>query len=214
MVRDEQDGTAELALQFLQTVNDLYFERGVERGSGFIGNQQRGFGHQRHRDRHSLAHATGKVMRITPQLACGIGNSHPLEHHQCARIFFSAAGAAAMLDIGHLPADGQHRIQAGHGVLEDHGYLAAAHGPHGFRRQGQQVPALEVDSPSANAGIRSEQPYDRGDQGGLAAAAFADDADDLSFRDGKTDMPQRLQGTSFGLVADRQVLDVQHRLVH
>ena len=40
VVRDEQDGAANFCLQRLQLVNDLYFQRGVQRGRGFISNQQ------------------------------------------------------------------------------------------------------------------------------------------------------------------------------
>jgi len=214
MMRDEQDRAADVALQLLQAMDDLHFQRGVQRRGRLVGDQQGGLGHQRHRDGDPLAHATGQLVRVSAQLRFRIRNADPFEHPLRASILRAAAGGAAMLNVRHLPADGPDRVQAGHRVLEDDRDLVTAQRPHFVRRQAEKIPTLEPDRPVVDTGIRGEQPDDRGDQRGLAAAAFADDADDPAFRNHEADVPQRGQAALPGLVGHRQVLDFQHRGAH
>ncbi len=60
--------------------------------------------------------------------------------------------------LGHLPADGHHRIERRHRVLEDHGDVAAAPPAHRLRRLLQQINAVEKD---AAAGGRRHRAADR-----------------------------------------------------
>ena len=48
------------------------------------------------------------------------------------------------------------------------------------RAGSQDIPTVEHDLPAADLGVVREQPHHRRDQGGLAAAALADQALDLA----------------------------------
>src|SRR5690606_41456270 len=72
----------------------------------------------------------------------------------CKLAFFSFIDAAphetytlslhdALPIFGDLAADAQHRVEAGHRLLEDHGDVVAAHPLHLPLGQGQQVGAIE-----------------------------------------------------------------------
>ena len=68
-----------------------------------------------------------------------------VEQFSGARAGFLVVHAQMQLQrFGDLGADGQHRIQRGHRVLENHGDFRAAHQPHLFVRELQQVTPLEA----------------------------------------------------------------------
>ena len=58
VMRDEQHGHPEVALQLAEQLEDLGLDRDVERGGGLVGDQQLRLVRQRHRDHRPLAHAT------------------------------------------------------------------------------------------------------------------------------------------------------------
>ena len=78
---------------------------------------------QRHGDHHALAHAAGHLVRIFVEAAlrargCARGRSASI-----ARLRSAGAGCRAVVRahrLGDLVADGEHRVQAGHRLLEDH----------------------------------------------------------------------------------------------
>jgi hypothetical protein len=60
----------------LEQVQNLCLYRDVERGRRFVGNKQ-----VRCRGNHyPLSHSAGKLVRISAKLACGIGQTYPVEH--------------------------------------------------------------------------------------------------------------------------------------
>ena len=79
--------------------------------------------------------------------------------------------------LGDLIADGEHRVQAGHRLLEDHRDAVAADVAHLRRRQVEQVPAVEHDLPGGDAAGRRHQAHHGQRQHRLAAAGLADDAE-------------------------------------
>ena len=63
VMRNKQQAHVQLVAQFTQQLQNLRLHRDVQRGGGFIRNQQFGARQQRHRDHHALALAAGKLMR-------------------------------------------------------------------------------------------------------------------------------------------------------
>ena len=112
----------------------------------------------------------------------GSGHAHQPQHldRASARVF---AREAAVQDqrFGDLMADGQHRIQRRHRLLEDHGNGVAANLAHLRLRQLEQVAALE-DHPSADRSPRRrrDQAQNRQRRDALAAAGLADDGERLA----------------------------------
>ncbi|KAG1448900.1 hypothetical protein G6F57_016741 [Rhizopus arrhizus] len=83
--------------------------------------------------------------------------------------------------LADLVAQGQHRIQARHRLLEDHGDAVAAQRAALAFRQRQQVLAFEQDA-ARHAGMPRQQAQQGERGGGLAAAGFADERQPLGCR--------------------------------
>ncbi len=103
VVGDQQQRQAEFALQRLQQAEDLRLHGDIERGGGFVGDQQFRLAHQRHRDHHPLAQAAGKLVRILPEAHARRGDTHTAEQFGGA---FERGGArtaaVAFQHLGHL----------------------------------------------------------------------------------------------------------------
>ena len=83
-------------------------------------------------------------------------------------------------DVGHLSAYGIHRIEAGHGFLENHGYVPPADGLHIFFGNTEELPAAEMDGPFQLRLISAgEKAGHRKGGHGFAASRFAHKAHDL-----------------------------------
>ena len=117
--------------------------------------------------------------------------------------------------LGQNLCQGVARVKAGIGVLEHHRH-AAAHPAQGGCGQGGKVGAVKADAP----GCRLDQPQDKAGQCGLAAAAFADNADRLAPGDGQRDIAHGQHGAgagqkaAAGLELPAQVLDLDQGRGH
>src|SRR6184192_3119166 len=104
--------------------------------------------------------------------------------------------------LADLPADGQHRVERGHRVLEDHRDLAAADPPQLPVAEREQVLAAEERGAAGHAaGAREDaQQRERGDA--LAAARLADDAEGLADPDLEGDAVDGVDGAAVGAELD------------
>ena len=83
-------------------------------------------------------------------------------------------------------ADGEHRVQRGHGLLEHHGDLVAADPPHLLVRQLEEItPAVKHLALRHPAGRRRDQPHDRERRDALAAPRLAHEPQCLARLDGE-----------------------------
>ena len=112
--------------------------------------------------------------------------------------------------------DAHDGVQRGHGLLEDHGDVAAAAAAHLGLGEGQQVdwggryaarPGRSKEDAAADLGLGGEQAQQGKRGGGLARAGLADQAEGLAGRDREGDAAHGLAAAE----ADRQVLDPQQR---
>jgi len=78
--------------------------------------------------------------------------------------------------LGDLVAHGEHRVQRGHRVLEDHRHGAAAQGADRCVRQRGQFTAFEADA-ARDARIVGQQAQDGHGRDALAAARFPHQCD-------------------------------------
>ena len=137
----------------------------------------------------ALAHAAGELVRVIMHAARGIGDLHQLQHLDGAgeRLLLRQALVAAQA-LGDLLADGQHRIERGHRLLEDEADLLGADLVQFIAGERHQVAALEHDLALDDAARRHRDQFqDRHRRDGLAAAGFADDAERLALVDGDVD---------------------------
>ena len=81
-----------------------------------------------------------------------------------------------------LRADGEYRIQGGHGILEDHANPSAANRTHGRFGQAQKIEGIQLDMPFQDAAILRQQAKDRQRGDGLPGSGFADQGKTLARR--------------------------------
>ncbi|MNL16639.1 hypothetical protein D3C87_1376910 [compost metagenome] len=204
VVGDQQQAHVQLGAQVVQQLQDLRLHRHVQRGGGLVGHQQRGLAGDGGGDHGALPLPAGQAVRVVVHAALRLGYAHQVQQFDGAGPG-RPGGRAAMQAQGlaDLVAQGQHRVQAGHGLLEDHGDAVAAQRAALAFRQRQQILAFEQHAP-LNAGVARQQAQQGERGGGFAAAGLADQ------RQGFPGADLQIQA-SHGLVAgegDVQPLDV------
>ena len=191
--------------ELLEQPQDLRLDGHVQRGGGLVGQQQLGVAAQRDGDHDALAHAAAELVRVVLDAARGLGDADLAEQLDGALDRVGVAQAQVQLEaLGHEALDGQHRVQAGDGVLEDHRDVAAADGAHLVLGQREQVPALELDA-AAHAGVGHHAGEADDGAGGdaLAAAALADEPDELAGRDLEAHVVHRVHASPPGTRSPR-----------
>ena len=109
----------------------------------------------------------------------------------CACLAGSDA-AVAQDGFRDLIADGEHRVERGHRLLEDHRQLVAAQIAQASCRQLQQILALEQHLTAGDApGRLRHEAHDRERGDALAAARFADDAERAAALEAEVDAVHR-----------------------
>ncbi len=120
-------------------------------------------------------------MGIALELALGIGNADPAQHiRRLQPLLRHGEAPLAILDIQHLQADGAHRVQRGHRILEHHGQAVAAQRLHLGGLEGEKVPPGEIEAAPGDGRIARHQPHDRERQGRFPRAALAHQPDDAA----------------------------------
>jgi hypothetical protein len=147
VVGDQDDAHPQLGLELVDELQDLRLDRHVERGGRLVGDQQLGVARERHGDHHALPHPAGKLVRVLVHALVRDGDAHQLQH-------LDGPGAPLLLveplvqpqRLHDLVAHGEHGVQRGHRLLEDHGDVVAADLPHPLLRRERQVFHLAVRS--------------------------------------------------------------------
>ena len=137
---------------------------------------------QGHGDHYPLPHPAGELMGIFPHPLSWFGDAYETKHFSG----FCPGGLAfdilMQLDgFDNLFANGINRVEAGHGLLENHGDVVAADFSHLTFGKFQQVLTIKdyltADNPAG--GVRN-QTQNRQARDTLAAAAFADNREGTS----------------------------------
>ena len=211
VVRDHDDGVAILLLHLLHELDDLRLDRHVERRGRLVGNEDVGVAGERHGDHHALAHTARELVRILVYALLGLGNAHGVQqlHSALQRLLLGVAAVQAQA-LSHLLADLVDRVQAGHGVLEDHGDIVAAHVLH--LRLGhveQVVPAVE-HGPALDLSRRHGDEAHHGHMGdGLARTGLAHHAEGLAAVQRVGHAVDRAHHAVLGMEVHLEVIDLQ-----
>ena len=182
VVRDQDDGGAELALQAADQLQDLRLHCHVEGGGRLVGDQHFRPAGERHGDHDALAHAARQLVRILLQPALGLGDAHGGQRLDRRGAGRGRADVAVRADrLGELAADRQDRVQRRHRLLKDHGDVAAAHPAHGGFGKRRELAPVEADRAAGDARIRlGKEAHDGERRHRLAGAGFARDAERLA----------------------------------
>ena len=215
IVGDEQQGHAQLALEAAQEIQDLGLDGDVEGGGRLVGDEQARPADQGHGDHHALAQAPGKLMRILGEPALRRADADQAQHlHGLGPRTPSEAAMEAQYLLD-LEPDGEHGIEARHGFLEHHAHTVAAKLTHGRGRQGQEIDALEQDSPAQHPRRRArQQAHDGHCRDALAAAGLAHQAQGFPGADGEARFLDHGARAGFQLEGDRQIVDGEERWRH
>jgi hypothetical protein len=128
VMRDQQHAHAALGLQPAQAVENLRLDGDVERRRRLIGNQQAWIAGQRDGDHHPLLHAAGKLEGILARRRSA--SAMPTAVSNSSARCCAASPRKTSVPFQHLAdlaAHGQHRIEAGRRLLENHRHAAAPH---------------------------------------------------------------------------------------
>ena len=214
VVGDEQHRHAGLALEPVDQREDLGLDGDVECRGRFVGDQQAGAAGHGHGDHHALAHAAREFVRILLQSAFRLGNPHL--RHQFDRAGTGGVGGEAAVDpqtVEQLAADGEHRVERGHRLLEDHADLVAADPAHGRGAGGGEVGHVSVGAGEgdAAAGDASAAELDQAHDGErghrLARAALTDHAERFAGSHFEADTGCGDHGATASVELDAQVGD-------
>ena len=116
-----------LRLQAREQLEDLALHRHVERRGRLVGDQQLRLARERHRDHHALLLPAGELVRIRAEPALRLGQAH-LGEQALGLLQRGAPRQTQVPDqrLADLLADGEHRVQRRHRLLEHAGDVAAA----------------------------------------------------------------------------------------
>ena len=182
VVGDEQDRHAVAVAQPVEHLEDLRLHRDVERGRRLVGDQDLGLRGQRDRDHHPLPHAAAELVRVGVEPRGRIGDPHLLEQLQRAPARLGPGDVeVGQHAFGDLVAHGEHRVEAGHRILEDHADPAAPDPAQALAFQRQHVGVAEPDAaPVLDPPRRRNQPEQREAGEALPAAGLADQREGLA----------------------------------
>ena len=216
IVGDQDDRGAVGLLQVLHDVQDLRLHGHVQRRGRLVRDQDLGIAGQGHGDHHALALAAGHGVGIAAERAFGIRQAHLGEHvHRDAPGLAHGDLLVAANALAHLLAHAHGGIQAGHGVLEDHGELLAPVGLHLLVAELGEILALEQDFAALEAHWgRGQQLHDGLHAHALAAAGFADDGEGLARIQVEIDAAHRLHFAGIGVKGNAKIAHFQQMLLH
>ena len=182
VVADEEDRRLEAALEVDEQAEDLRLHCHVERARRLVREQEPRLADERERDYDALREAAGQLVAVAAHAAVGLG--HPDDPQQLDRLPLARLLLPDTLRLLQrllqLVPDGQHRVQGGDRILEDHRDLAAARALQLAPARAGEVPALEDDRAARHGGLGRQGVHDRAQRQALARAALADDADRLA----------------------------------
>jgi len=210
IVSDEEIAQTQIRLQILQHVDDLRLNGYVQRGHGFVTDDELGVGGQGAGDADALALTAGELVRVAGGLLAG--DADDLEQLLHALVAF-LLGLAQLVDInglGHDIANRHAGIQRGVGILENHLRTAAELGHIGLVHQ------LAVKPDFAGSGlVEVEQ---AATDGGFAAAGFAYQTKGFALLNGEADIVNGLERRGLEETGSDgkilfEVFDLQKRLV-
>src|SRR5260221_1695808 len=192
---------------------DLRLDGDVERRRRLVGEQQLGAAGEGHGDHHALPHAAGELMRVVGEALPRRGDLDLIEQLERGGIGLAAAHVAMIVQrLGDLEADGEHRVERGHRLLEDHRDAVAADLAHLLLVEPDEIAPGEADMPGGDPPARRRhQPHDGEGGDALAAAGFADDRQRLVALHGEADVAHRRVPEAAGAKRRHEILDGEDR---
>lgn len=207
IVGDQDHRHVHLAREIHQKAQYLGLDGHVERGGGFVRDQQVGLAHQGHRDHHALPQPARQLVRILRQAAFGGGDADLFQKLHGTGAGLGLADIAVQQQGFHkLVTDGVGRVERGHRLLEDHGDAVSAQVAHDPIAGLQEVDVVIADLVRRAFDRLAQKAHHRERGQRLARAAFADDRQRLAALHLEVDAAHRVQRAAAGGDVEREVL--------
>ena len=208
VVGDQHQGHTAVLLQTAQQVQNLGLDGHVQRGGRFVRNQQFGVAGDGHRDHDALAHATRELVRVDTQTALGSGNTHLLQKFNGSFAGGCLVHVQVQLQrLGQLETHGEAWVQAGGGVLKNHGHVFAGQATALAFRQGQQIVAVKAQLVCLDAPRVGHQTHQGHHGDAFAGAGLTHNAQHVAGIERQADAVYRVHGCVVRGELDRQVLN-------
>ena len=209
VVGDHDDGRVGALLQVVQQIQHLGLNGHIQRGGGLVGDDQLGLAGDGRSDHHALAHAAGELVGVLLQARLGVGYLHALQKLQrsLARLGLLHAAVDAQ-GLGDLILHRVEGIQAGHGILEDHADLIAAHLAELARAHLRHLAVIEADGIGVDVRVVGKQAHDGHHGHALARAGLAHDAQRLARVQVEGNIAHGLHAAHADVEVGGQVLDL------
>ena len=205
VVGDQKHRHAALAREALQERRDLRLKRRVQRGGGFVGDDQLRVAGQSQCDDDALAHPAREFVRVGGQQALRIGKPRLGEKPQGVRAGLRAGDAFERSDrLIQLRPDRHQGIQARERVLKDESDPAAAHGPHFALREAVEPSAAQRHGARAPDDPLGEEPAQGRPRHRLPGAGFAHEPHDFARADRERQVGEKRRARRI-LGPDREV---------
>ena len=208
VVGDEDDGHAAGVAELAEDFQDLRLDGNVERGRGFIGDEQLRIAREGHRDHDALLLSARHLVRVGVDALFGILDADFAEEVDCFLAGFGFADALVEDDgLDDLCADGEDRVERGHRLLKDHADVAAADRLHVSLGEFHEIAAEERDSAGLDAGVRRKKPHDREGRHAFSGAALADDAEGAAGFQAEGEVVDSADDAFFGVEVGAEIGD-------
>ena len=150
-------------------------------------------------------------MGILGHALFGVVDADQLQHvhRSVPGLFLRDLVVVALQRLHQLVADGVDRVEAGHGVLEDHGDILAPDVSHLLLVEGEQILAVEGDAAAHDFAGFLQQADDGIGFHGLTGTGFAHDAHHFVIAQVVADAVYGLDFARGGKEGDLQVLDLE-----
>ena len=183
VVADQHGGEADLALQVLDRLDNRLLHQDIKRGGGLIEDDQPRVEGERQADGDALPHAAGELVRVTAQRR--FRQLDPVEQFDRAPPHVGPARAPlGAQHVAEVVLDRPHRVEGVHAALQHERESVTAHPAQPFTGQRGDVGPVEDHSPGIQPRWWAQHAGDRVAEGRLAAAGFADQADELAIVEG------------------------------
>ena len=196
---DQDDGQVVLDPHLLEQGEDLRLDGDVEGGGRLVAQEDLGAARQGDGDDHALAHPARELVGVLAGAPLGVGDAHVPQVFQGLVPRGPAPEGLVQLDGLHdLVPHRLEGVEAGHGVLHDHGDLPPAHlEPVLFpaqvgQAQRRRTPVV-VDGAVGDGAVCVQQAHERLGKDRLARAALPHDGQHLAGVDVEVDAPYGAQ---------------------
>ena len=178
---DPDQRRTEFGDELLHLRQDFRLDRDIQCGRGFIADNELGVMEKSDRNRHTLAHAAGKLVWEKIDLALGLCDANLRQRldgpFTCFRRPDLFMGFERELDLG---ADAEYRVQRHHRILENHGNGLAADLAQFMRLKPDQFTAFKLDRALDDPAGFIDQADDGKAGDRLSRAGFTDEAENFA----------------------------------